>query len=35
MRMKTIKALRAAACWTQQILEVRVPWRSVYGLRTR
>ena len=35
MRMKTIKAVRAAARWIQRVLEVRVPMGAVNGLRTR
>jgi hypothetical protein len=35
MRMKTVKAARAAANWIQRILEVRLPMGASHGLRTR
>jgi hypothetical protein len=35
MRMKTIKAARAAASWIQRILDVRLPMGASNGLRTR
>jgi hypothetical protein len=35
MRMKTVKAVRAAAHWIQRVLEVRLPVDALYGLRTR
>jgi hypothetical protein len=35
MRMKTIKALGTVARAIQRVLEVRLPMRSLYGLRTR
>jgi len=33
MRIKTIKAVRTPARWILRILNVRVPWDAVYGLR--
>jgi hypothetical protein len=35
MRMKTVKAVRAAAKWIEILLEVRLPIGASYGLRTR
>jgi hypothetical protein len=35
MRMKTVKAVRAAAHWIQRILEVQLPMGASNGLRTR
>lgn len=35
MRMKTVKAARAAAHWIQRVLEVHLPMSASYGLRTR
>ena len=35
MRMKTVKAVRAAANYIQILLEVRLPIGASYGLRTR
>ena len=35
MRMKTIKAASAAARWIQRVLEARLSWDALYGLRTR
>jgi hypothetical protein len=35
MRMKTVKAVRAAAHWIQILLAVRLPMGASYGLRTR
>ena len=35
MRVKTVKATRAAAHWIQRILEVQLPMGASYGLRPR
>jgi len=35
MPMKAFKTLRTVARWTQRILEVRLPFDTVYGLRKR
>jgi hypothetical protein len=35
MRMKTVKATRAAAHWIQKVLEVQLPVGASYGLRSR
>ena len=35
MRMKVIKALRAAGSCLGRLLDVRMPMGEVYGLRTR
>jgi hypothetical protein len=35
MRMKTVKAVRAAANCVRILLEVRLPMGASYGLRTR
>lgn len=35
MRMKTIQAVRSLARWVQRILDARVPWDAVHGIRPR
>jgi hypothetical protein len=35
MRMKTVRAVRAAAKWIQLLLDVRLPMGASNGLRTR
>jgi hypothetical protein len=35
MRMKTMKVLGTVAHAIQRVLEVRLPMRALYGLRTR
>jgi hypothetical protein len=35
MRMKTMKAVGAAARWIGKLLEVRLPMEALNGLRTR
>ena len=35
MRKKIINALHAGLRWIGRILEVRMPVRAIYGLRTR
>lgn len=35
MRKKTIQAVRSLARGIQRVLDVRVPWDALHGLRTR
>jgi hypothetical protein len=35
MRMRMNKTLRTMAQWTGRILEIQLPIRAIYGLRTR